>query len=678
MASEQSSVDTARNDAAQERLRQLMAAIGQLARSDASPEEFLTRLLPPLVETFGGAVAAAVWLTSESGTPQLAAHVRLEPHVAAELADPERPHGRLIARLLASGQTALVGPQSLSEDQPPVGNPTAYQLLMAPLTHDRRAVGQVELFITSSAPLEHQGGNLKLLARLCNVASEWFKNRAWREVLTRHSHATEIEQFARRVHDSLDSQSVAYCVANEGRRLIGCDRVSIVLRRGGRSRVVAVSGQAQIDRRANLVVTLAHLAEAVAAAGQPLWYDGAKDDLAPQIEAALDAFVEEAWARTVVVLPLFEPAGDAQTDPLAAERSGAQPALGALVAECLEIELPRADFARRLEPIHEHARRALANAVRYEAVPLRMLWQALDRVRWLTEARQLPKVAWAAAIAVTVIAGLVLVPADMRLRAEGQLLPQSRQGVFVDVPGVVEKLHVRHGEQVRQGDLLAELRNTDLDVQLADIVGQLEAARQQLRADERLMLDTANLSTQERNHLATRRQTVQRQIDSLEAQRNLLEEKRARLAIRSPIDGQVLTWDVEDRLRERPVLTGQKIMVVADSSGPWELEVQVSEQAAGHVLRAQESAAEPLRVAYILASEPTVQRTGQVRETAILADGDNEHGHGLRLRVDLEAAELEHPRAGTSVRCRVACGRRAIGYVWFHEALEWLHSRVLF
>ena len=45
------------------------------------------------------------------------------------------------------------------------------------------------------------------------------------------------------VHQKLESRETAYTIANEGRRLIGCDRVTVVLRKGGRYVVEAISGQ---------------------------------------------------------------------------------------------------------------------------------------------------------------------------------------------------------------------------------------------------------------------------------------------------------------------------------------------------------------------------------------------------------------------------------------------------
>jgi hypothetical protein len=66
-------------------------------------------------------------------------------------------------------------------------------------------------------------------------------------------------------HASLDPKATAYTIANEGRRLIECDRVSVAILKGRKCVIEAVSGQDTFDKRSNTVSMLAHLATAVVA-----------------------------------------------------------------------------------------------------------------------------------------------------------------------------------------------------------------------------------------------------------------------------------------------------------------------------------------------------------------------------------------------------------------------------
>ena len=56
----------------------------------------------------------------------------------------------------------------------------------------------------------------------------------------------------------------------------------------------------------------------------------------------------------------------------------------------------------------------------------------------------------------------------------------------------------------------------------------------------------------------------------------------------------------------------------------------------------------------------------------------DEEGHTVRIRVKINQADLKEPRPGTTVRGKILCGRRPIGYTWFHEAIEWVQANVLF
>ena len=71
-------------------------------------------------------------------------------------------------------------------------------------------------------------------------------------------------------------------------------------------------------------------------------------------------------------------------------------------------------------------------------------------------------------------------------------------------------------------------------------------------------------------------QIAQREA-SLTDQLQLMQEKRELLKVHSPIDGQILTWNLERQLLNRPVAVGQVLLTVADPTGPWEMEIFMPE-----------------------------------------------------------------------------------------------------
>lgn len=186
-----------------------------------------------------------------------------------------------------------------------------------------------------------------------------------------------------------------------------------------------------------------------------------------------------------------------------------------------------------------------------------------------------------------------------------------------------------------------------------------------------------------RTRLAGRAAQFRREIASLEEQRQLYERKQADLEIKSPINGVIVTWQVRDRLILRPVEKGQSLMSVADKNGPWELEIHMPDDRLGHVNRAAEearAAGHDLRVDYILATDPGTRHFGTVREIHEQAEIRGEEGNTVLVRITIDPSrhEKEELGAGASVTARIACGKRAAGYVWFHDVLGFIQSQILF
>jgi multidrug efflux pump subunit AcrA (membrane-fusion protein) len=240
---------------------------------------------------------------------------------------------------------------------------------------------------------------------------------------------------------------------------------------------------------------------------------------------------------------------------------------------------------------------------------------------------------------------------------------------------------------VKTGEPLVALRNTDLEVQIQDVLGQLQAAQEQLlsTADAMVKANSNPAATQdELIKLGGEKRELNVRINSLKKQLDLLHEKKDRLVIRSPIDGIVLlSWDVERSLLNRTVETGQILMSVADPDGKWELELFMAERRTGKVdeyrnVTRDKDPNNDLKVTYILATDPKTNRYGHVKHVERITQMHDEEGHTVRILVDIDEKDIANRRPGSAVTGKVLCGRRAIGYCWFHEAIEWLQANVFF
>jgi multidrug efflux pump subunit AcrA (membrane-fusion protein) len=273
-------------------------------------------------------------------------------------------------------------------------------------------------------------------------------------------------------------------------------------------------------------------------------------------------------------------------------------------------------------------------------------------------------------------------PADFQLICKGSLEPIERREVFAGVDGLVDEVYVKHDDMVHAGQLLVRLHNTELGMKLADVAGQLATATERIRSLERALLEENHkLTVEERNRLSGELAEAKEKAKSAGRQKELITEKLKELEIRSPMNGKVLTWDLYQRLRDRPLTRGQNLMRIADLSKDWQLELRMPEDRIGHVVNAQRNLGygDALPVSYILATAPGTAHKGTIKEVQRIAEVKGDEGSTVLIKVQIRKEDLpEGIMSGTQISAKVYCGRRSIGYVWFHDLVAFIQSRVLF
>lgn len=665
-------------------IRSLVHEIAQLAQAEISPTDFFDGFLTRVVAALAS-VGGALWMLDDQGVLQLECQANLPP-AAIEDDSPRLRHGLLLKKLLADAAPALVPPRTGAWDDDEAGNPTEFLLIVGVLRVEQKVLGLVEIFQRPGGGPATQRGYQRFLAQMCELASDYLTARKLRQMQDRQALWEQLEQFLRLVHRSLDVTETTYTLANEGRRVIGCDRVSVAVARGRGHEVTVVSGLDAIDRRAAEVRGLSQLATAVLAAREPFWYDGRPRDLSPQIERPLQAYLDGAHTKVLGIVPLYGPLCGPQLEssnqsetakpgkPESSLRSRGQP-IGALVIEQHQQGRLSETVVQRTQFVAEHGATALAKSLEHHALFLLPLWKALGRNATLRRVRSLPTAVFVLVAFVALVAGLTFVPADFDLAARGTLQPAARQDVFARHDGVVTEVAVRHGDVVTAGQALVRQKNTDLEVTLADLEGRRATTQKQLVTTQRAKHDS-RLAPDEQNRLAGEIMQHAQMLESIDHELALLRQKQEDLIVRSPRRGQVSTWQVREQLEHRPVQAGQTLLSLADPDGDWELELLLPERRRGHFAAA--AATGPLGVVFRLSTHPEQSFRGRVTEVHSLAEEHGEDGHVVRVRVAIDRRELPELHHGTSVLARVQCGRRALGYVWFHDFWEAVQTKVLF
>ena len=70
---------------------------------------------------------------------------------------------------------------------------------------------------------------------------------------------------------------------------------------------------------------------------------------------------------------------------------------------------------------------------------------------------------------------------------------------------------------------------------------------------------------------------LKEETKSLQEQLQLLNLKHEKLTVKSPIDGEITTWQVRETLIYRPVTKGQILLNVVEPQGDWVLDLQMPE-----------------------------------------------------------------------------------------------------
>ncbi len=168
---------------------------------------------------------------------------------------------------------------------------------------------------------------------------------------------------------------------------------------------------------------------------------------------------------------------------------------------------------------------------------------------------------------------LIIIPAEFRVRCEGELQPRLVRHVFEPQQARVTKLLVNDGQYVKEGDLLAETESHDLLIKLREAETEYETSR--VEAENLEFEDAAAHRNRERRPDEIAEMRAKLEVTRAQAQSHLnkLKHLRDELArtqfVRAPISGRVFAWNVQQKLSERPVNTGDRLFSIASDDSDW-------------------------------------------------------------------------------------------------------------
>ena len=667
-------------------IRVLVKEISQLAMSDVSVDEFFDGFLTKVTSALAS-VGGVVWRLNDEGRLDLQYQINMKKTGLSSEMKNRAAHDLLLKRMIDHPEPQLVGPQSGTNQKGEPGNPTDQLIVMEALRINQRVVGVVEVFQRSGSGPATQRGYLRFLVQMCEIASDFLRNHRLRLFNDEQELWEKLETFIRDVHSDLSVKQTEYTVANEGRRLIDCDRVTVLRQRGRKCEVKVVSGLDSIERRAADIKLLNKLSSTVVKARQPLWFSGDGNDLSPQIEKRLQAYLDKSHSKMLAVIPLFQnplksktttEEGDNETRNRKNQKK--QKLLGAIVVEKLGDSKITETLKKRVNVVVQHSQDALTNASRYDNIFLRPLWEKIGSAKRMGLAA-IPVWALIPMLLLVGIFALFVTPYRFKVGSEGKLTPHYKNEIFAPMNGTIDQLYVPKSpkEIVEKGTLLAKLSNEPLDAEIDKLVGENKEVAARIQAIDRILESESELKHLENIKYYWEKQGLLQKWSNLKQQIKLKNDLKSNLVIISPASGQVVTWQYEEKLMHRPVKLGDNLMTIIDPNGPWELELEMPEKKMGHLLEAKKNL-EELNVTFVVASAPKESYSGKVIHIAQRSEVRGADGNTVLVRVEFDKSEIpkELLLEGTRVTAQIHCGTRSIGYVMFHEVIETFQKNVLF
>jgi hypothetical protein len=688
-------------------INRLFEEVARLAEVDLAPVDFYGEFLKRVLQALA-APAGAVWVRTAQGNLQLQFQINMREVGLDATEEGRASHDELLRKAVMQPQPRFLPPRSSegtgTAGSPGAGNPTDFLLLLVPIIVDNQVAGLLEVW---QAPDRHPNairGFLEFMMRMAELATRYTRNYMLRQMVGQQQLWVQLETFARQIHGSLNPIEVSYLIANEGRRLVECDRISIGLRYSRRVTVDAISGADVVEKRSNLVQLMRKLFEAVMKWGEKLVFTGVPDDtLPPNVHKALDAYLAESNSKLLVVVPLKD------------EREGEskRPARSGLLMECFEPNAAPEQLMARLEVIARHATPALYNAVEHRRIPFRFIWQPLAKVQ-----EGLGGKAKAIATLVTIgvlllVAALIVIPYPLKMDANGTILPETRAQVFSPVEGSVRQVVVHPNQQVAGKQPLILMEDVNLKMKIYQLQGEINASRQKTTALNQQINANSGATLFDRvraeSELSQEKAAVagkQAELASLLTLTNSEPGKPGYFWINAPVLPSglhkdqpfwtVLTSDFQENLTNRPVKPSDPLLRLGDTKGNWEIELKIPQKHIGQVLWAFEhEGKDELDVDLLVRSEPTRVFKGKLHRNKIAGeatpnkDDNNESepvvlarvrltGDGIADADCLPIQRLDLLVTGVEVHAKVKCGLHRAGYSLFYGVWEFFYEKVVF
>ncbi|MGA3171261.1 MAG: HlyD family efflux transporter periplasmic adaptor subunit [Chthoniobacteraceae bacterium] len=674
-------------EAARTRIQRLVEQIAALSKAEMSSEEFFGKFLER-VTTATDAKGGAVWLVGSRAQDnksefQLCAQVDFE----SSLFGKDEAQRTAILKILTDvvrNQTAVILSPTHSDaadvapSQGAPANKTPYCFIHVPLRLNNQAIGVLQVWLQPYVPAKNFPEFVTFLNSLAPYVEQHLQSRRLSNLVLETQRLQHLLRFTTDLAGSLDSLELARLTANYGRDLAGCERTSVLIREGEKWKVLAISGQETVEPKSAMVKAISAFVEAHAAADTRILD---KKELLERAESAKsggqpgsDAVPALATARTDEIDILYFQLSHVVSAVICPMLDSEREITGAIFCESTfegyfdsvggksEV-LP----ARRVtEWVANYSGRALSAARDYQTLPFLHVSRRVRGTRLLLTGKKRNRFLFKAGVFCAIAAIVLLWPARRHVDGDCMIEALDRAIVVPEISAKVETVLVHESDHVTRGQVLALLDTRRLKL---DLDGTEEESLRYTADADRLRAAGdeagAQVSMLEVKVLEQQAKKIQADIDSA--------------TLRSPIDGVVMTKDLE--LRTGEVLQEGAPFAEIDNLNQWQLHAEIDERDISAIEQAFLDKGS-LDMTYILYSQSAhVLRTRITSHDEISASAYPRDKANVFLitidNPDIPADIMKDIRPGLTGRAKVVLGREPLLFTIARKLYRWCQFRMI-
>ena len=669
-------------EAARTRIQRLVDEIAALTKRDMRSEEYFPEYLTRVVQACD-AKGGGVWLVGQRSAEgknefQLAAAVEFESSLFQTDEQQRQNLLKVLTEVVQTKQPMVFAPdpqvQAAMQAARPDANRTPYPFIHVPLFLKDQVLGVLQVWMQPYVVPENYAEFATFLTSLATHVEQHLQSRRLGNLVVETQRLQHVLKFTSDLAGSLDPLEVARLSSNYGRDLIGCERCSVLLLEGDRWRVMSISGQEVVEKKSSMVKAMSAFVGAHAATELVLLSKkellaraesvngNGNGDLAPAIRRTDEidlAYFQLAHVVSAAVAPMLD------ADKQLVGAYFAESTTEGFFDSAAGSKEP-ASATRLTEWLATHTGKSLRAAEDYHSLPFLSVTKRLRDTRRLLTGQKRRRTLLKAGVFSGLLAALLLYPKMDRIDGDCALTPMHRTAIVAEVPGRIERVLVREGDHVKEGDPIAQIDTHKLDL-------DLEANRQERR---RLNAEAERYRALGDEAAAN---VTSLQMAVADENEKKINADIASATLRSRIAGVVVTKDLELHLGEY-LQAGTAFAEVA-ALDAWEAQIDLHEKKIGLVEK-ELAKGRPVPVSFVLYSQSShtfhgkIERHEQISSQAMSREKENVFLITLK-NIEVPPALQSALRPGLTGRGKIELGRRPLIVIWTSRIWNWFQMRMI-